>query len=320
MEPRYSMLATTGIENGETMSATATPLHDSDSLFDDAFLRKLERLDLLARKIFRGQMRGEHTTPRRGHGIEFADFRRYRPGDDIRRIDWNIYSRLDRLFLKLYATEEDISLHVLMDASGSMSVGVPPKFDHARRIAAALTYIGLNNLDRVSFTAFANTLGAGMPSIQARHQMPALLSLLTDLPCTGISDFGTSLAQFARSTPAPGIVVLISDLLTEGDLQLGIERLRGRGHDVFILQLLAEDEIDPPLDGALHLLDAETGAAVNVTVDEQLRLLYKQQLQNRLSQVEKYCLRRGVEYLRASTAIGFEEVVLKYLRRGALLK
>lgn len=291
-----------------------------ESLFDDAFLRKLERLDLLARKIFRGQMRGEHTTPRRGHGIEFSDFRRYRPGDDIRHIDWNIYSRLDRLFLKLYATEEDISLHVLMDASGSMGIGTPSKFDHARRIGAALAYIGLNNLDRVSFTTFAETLGAGVPSIQARHQMPPLLSLLDALPCAGISNFSRSLADFAQRTRAPGIVVLISDLLTEGDLQLGIERLRGRGHDVFILQLLAEDEIDPPIDGALHLIDAETGTTVNVTVDEQLRVLYKERLRIRLNEVEHYCLRRGVEYLRASTAIAFEDVVLRYLRRGALLK
>jgi len=310
----------TEIRNLDPMSNPAQQRPDHEALFDDAFLRKLERLDLLARKIFRGQMRGEHTTPRRGHGIEFADFRRYRPGDDIRRIDWNIYSRLDRLFLKLYATEEDISLHILMDASASMGIGSPSKFDHARRIGAALAYIGLNNLDRVSFTTFAATLGAGVPTIQARHQMPSLLSLLNDLPCAGMSDFGVSIAEFARRTSAPGIVVLISDLLTEGDLQLGIERLRGRGHDVFVLQLLAEDEIDPPLDGALHLLDAETGAAVNVTVDEQLRMLYKERLRKRLNEVERYCLRRGVEYLRASTAIGFEDVVLKYLRRGALLK
>ncbi|MFT5174550.1 MAG: hypothetical protein ACI8W7_002737 [Gammaproteobacteria bacterium] len=299
---------------GDAQTATG------EALFDDAFLRKLERLDLLAHKIFRGQLRGEHTTPRRGRGIEFSDFRRYRPGDDLRYIDWNIYSRLDRLFLKLYATEEDISLHVLMDASASMRVGVPSKFDHARRISAALAYIGVNNLDRVSYTAFSAKLGAGMRSLKTRHQMPSLLALLADLPCDGSTDFGASLREFGMHARHPGIVVLISDLLGDDQLQLGIEALRGRGHEVFVLQLLAEQDIDPPLDGAMHLLDAESGVALNVTVDEQLRTLYQSNFQQRLSRLEQYCLRRGVEYLRASTAISFEDVVLKYLRRGALLK
>jgi len=291
-----------------------------EALFDDAFLRKLERLDLLARKIFRGQLRGEHTTPRRGRGIEFSDFRRYRPGDDIRYIDWNIYSRLDRLFLKLYATEEDISLHVLMDTSASMAIGSPAKFDHARRIGAALAYIGLNNLDRVSFTAFSANLGANTPPLKTRHHMPSLLSLLENLPCTGRTNFGVCLREFAIRARHPGIVVLISDLLGDDGLQVGIEALRGRGHDVFVLQLLAEEEVDPPLDGAMHLVDSESGTAINVTVDEQLRTLYRAQLQQRLSKLEQYFLRRGIEYLRTSTAINFEDVVLKYLRRGALLK
>lgn len=298
------------------------PAHSTEheALFNDDFLRKLERLDLLARKIFRGQLRGEHTTPRRGRGIEFSDFRRYRPGDDIRHIDWNIYSRLDRLFLKLYATEEDISLHVLMDASASMGIGTPTKFNHARRIGAALAYIGLNNLDRVSFTAFSSNLGANLPSLKTRHEMPSLLSLLEDLPCAEPTNFGVCLREFALRARHPGIVVLISDLLGDDQLQLGIEALHGRGHNVFVLQLLAEEEINPPLDGAMHLLDSETGAALNVTIDEQLRALYQAQLQQRLIKIEQYCLRRGIEYLRVSTAIDFEDVVLKYLRRGALLK
>ena len=284
------------------MATPAEQINKQDALFDDAFLRKLEQLDLLARKIFRGQIRGEHTTPRRGRGIEFSDFRRYRPGDDIRHIDWNIYSRLDRLFLKLYATEEDISLHVLMDASASMDVGHPNKFDHARRIGAALTYIGLNNLDRVSFTAFSSSLGAGISALKSRHQMSSLLTLLDELTCDGITQFGVSLREFATRAPSPGLVILISDLLGDADeLQTGIESLRGRGHDVFVLQLLSEDEIAPPLDGAMHLLDVETGTELNVTIDERLRELYQEQLQARLTTIERYCMRRGIEYLRAST-------------------
>ena len=139
------------------MPATA---HSDAWIFDSEFLRKLERLELLARKMFRGQLRGEHSTSRRGRGLEFSDFRRYRAGDDLRHIDWNIFSRLERLFLKLYAAEEDMSLHLLLDTSASMGFGDPSKFDSARRLAASLAYIGLNNMDRVAVAAVADFTGA----------------------------------------------------------------------------------------------------------------------------------------------------------------
>ncbi len=288
-------------------------------VFDDAFLRKLERLDLLARKMFRGLLRGEHSTRRRGRGLEFSDFRRYQPGDDFRQIDWNIYSRLDRLFLKLHATEEDVTLHLLVDASASMATGAPRKFDHARRLAAALAYIGLNNLDRVGLSAFGESLGAELPALKTRHHMASLLEFLESLPCEARTRFAPALREFATRTRSPGLVVLISDLLGD-DARGGIEALRGRGHDVVVLQILAEEEIDPPLDGALRLVDAEDRTALDVTVDAGLREAYRRRLERHLQQIEHCCRRYGIEYLRASTAIAFEDVILKYLRRGALLR
>ena len=295
------------------------PASAAPALFDDEFLRKLGQIDLVARKLFRGLLRGEHTTPRRGRGLEFADFRRYGAGDDFRHIDWNIFSRLDRLFVKLYASEEDISLHVLIDASASMDFGEPRKFDHARRIAAALACIGLNNLDRVSLSAFAAELGASLPGLRTRRHVPALLAFLRDLPCAGATHYAPALRDFAARARGPAVVVLISDLLAGDDLEAGIDALRARGHDVAIVQLLAEEEIAPALDGALRLVDAEDGSALAVSVDASLRAAYQRRLARRLANIESYCLRRGVEYLRASTAIAFEDVVLKYLRQGSLL-
>lgn len=295
-------------------AASAAP-----TLFDDEFLRKLGQIDLLARKLFRGQLRGEHTTPRRGRGLEFADFRRYGAGDDFRHIDWNIFSRLDRLFVKLYASEEDITLHVLVDASASMDFGQPMKFDHARRIAAALACIGLNNLDRVSLTAFAEGLGASLPGLRTRRHVASLLAFLRDLPCAGATRYAASLRDFAARARSPAVVVVISDLLAGEDLDDGIDALRARGHDVALVQLLAEEEIAPPLDGPLRLVDAEDGAALRVSVDAPLRALYQRRLARRLERIEHDCRRRGVEYVRASTAIAFEDVVLKYLRQGSLL-
>ena len=299
---------------------TARAGHGGNLVFDDEFLRKLEQLELLARKIFRGLLRGEHTTSRRGRGLEFSDFRHYRPGDDFRHIDWNIYSRLDQFFLKLHAFEDDVTLHLILDASASMGFGEPSKFDHARRLAAALAYIALHHLDRVGVSTFSEGLGAALPPIKARHHMARLLTFLGELPCAGLTRFDTALRAFATRTRNPGLVILISDLLGAGDIQDGIEALRHGGHDVVVIQLLAESEIDPPLDGALRIVDAETGDELEVTVDEDLRRRYQHRLERHLQDVERFCRQRGVEYLRASTAIAFEDVVLKYLRQGVHLR
>lgn len=299
--------------------AASAPTTVAAPLFDDEFLRKLGQIDLIARKLSRGLLRGEHTTPRRGRGLEFADYRRYGPGDDFRHIDWNILSRLDRLFVKLYACEEDISLHVLIDASASMGFGEPSKFDHARRIGAALACIGLNNLDRVSLSTFAQGLGASLPGLRTRRDLPTLLAFLRALPCAGATHFTDSLRAFASRARSPAVLVLISDLLAIDELDDGIDALRGRGHEVTVLQLLTEEEIAPPLDGPLRLIDAEDGTVLRVSVDATLRALYEQALAQRLVRIEDACRRRGVEYLRASTAIAFEDVVLKYLREGSLL-
>ncbi len=289
-------------------------------IFDDVFLHKLEQLELVARKIFRGLLRGERTTSRRGRGLEFSDFRHYWPGDDFRHIDWNVYSRLDQLFLKLHASEEDVTLHLIVDASASMGFGEPSKFDHARKLAAALAYIALNHLDRVAVSAFADGLGVSLPPTKSRQHMARLLAFLRDLPCAGITRFDAALRDFATRTRSPGLVILLSDLLGVGAAQDGIEALRHGGHDVMVIQLLAESEIDPPLDGALQLVDAETADELEVTVDETLRQRYQQRLERELQEIESFCQRRGVEYLRASTAIAFEDVVLKYLRQGTHLR
>ena len=289
-------------------------------VFDDEFRRKLERLELLARRLLRGLLRGDRTASRRGRGLEFHDFRSYRPGDDFRHIDWNIYARLDQLFLKVHASEEDLTLHLLVDASASMGFGEPSKFDHARRLAAALACIALHNFDRVGVSAFAGSLGASLAPSKSRHHLASLLGFLAALPCAGVTAFGPSLRAFATRMRHPGIAILISDLLGAEDAQDGIDALRSGGHDVVVIQLLAESEIDPPYEGALRMADAETGDELEVTVDDALRRAYRRRLDGRLREIESYCRRQGVEYLRASTAIAFEDIVLRCLRQGAHLR
>ena len=179
------------------------------------------QLELLARKIFRGLLRGEHTTSRRGRGLEFSDFRHYRPGDDFRHIDWNIYSRLDQLFLKLHASEDDVTLHLILDTSASMGFGEPSKIDQARRLAAALAYIALHNLDRVGVSSFSGGMGPALPPIKTRNHMARLLTFLGELPCAGPTRFDAALRAFATRTRNPGLVILISDLLGAGETDAG---------------------------------------------------------------------------------------------------
>ena len=290
------------------------------ALFDGDFLRKLERLEWLARKTLRGLPRGERATARRGRGLEFNDFRRYQPGDDFRYIDWNIFSRLDRLVLKLYTSEEDFTLRIVLDCSASMDFGEPLKFDYARRIAAALGFIGLHNLDRVVLATFSDAPGPTLGPLKTRRQLITLLDFLRELRCGRETRLGASLRELAASVPSAELVVVISDLLGRDDLKAGLDALRHRGHDVVVLQVLAEEEIAPPLDGALRLVDAESGAALEVTVDAPLRALYQQRLDARLLEIENGCRRSGIEYLRTSTTIAFEEVVLRYLRGGTHLR
>ncbi|MFT5391181.1 MAG: hypothetical protein ACI8PT_001375 [Gammaproteobacteria bacterium] len=284
--------------------------------FEPEFLRKLERLEMLARKVFQGTLRGEHATNRRGRGLEFADFRPYQPGDDLRYVDWNIFSRLDQLFVKLYASEEDLTLHILLDVSASMGFGTPSKFDYARRLAAALAYIGLNSMDRVSLSAFSSVWEGSVTGLKSRQRIRAVLSYLSALRCAGASDFTQAFVERGAPLARRGMVVLISDLLNEHGVENAIRAIRAAGHDLVVIQVLAEEEIEPPLDGAFRLVDAETGQAMRVTVDAQLRAAYQSHFAATLSQLEALTRRLGVEYLRTSTAIAFEDIVLRYLRVG----
>ena len=298
-------------------------LAGSDSaafVFDGEFLRKLERLEWVARRLLRGLPRGERSTTRRGRGLEFDDFRRYQAGDDFRYIDWNIFSRLDRLVVKLYTSEEDMTLHLALDCSASMGFGTPSKFDYARRLAAALGFIGLHRLDRVVLSTFADVHRAGPAALSTRRQLTTLLGFLAGLECAGATRFEPALRELAASGRGARLTVVLSDFTGADAVETGLDALRHRGHDVVALHVLAEEEIAPPLDGAIEFVDAESGETLHATVDAGLRTLYERRLSARLRRLEDYCRRAGVEYLRASTALPFEDLVLKFLRQGSHLR
>jgi uncharacterized protein (DUF58 family) len=291
------------------------------TLFDSAFLRTLERLSFIARRIYRGDTRGAHASPRRGTSLDFADYRTYQPGDDFRAIDWSIFERLDRLFVRLYAEEEDLTVHVLLDSSGSMSFGFPPKIDYARRLAAALSYVGIGSLDRVGVTTFDAGLSGALAPRRGRAQLFHLLEYMDGVHAGGRTDIARSLEGYARRARNPGLAIVISDLLDDSleGYRRGLRALLFHDFDVVLVHVLDQEEIAPREDGALRLTDMETGQVLSLTVDRTLRAAYRERLSGFFGGVEDFCLKNGVEYLRAATIVPFEEVVLRYLRQGAHL-
>jgi uncharacterized protein (DUF58 family) len=288
-------------------------------LFDHDFLRKIEYLSLVARRLYRGETHGEHSSPTHGTSPDFADYRDYQPGDDFRYIDWNIFSRLDRLLVKLFVEEEDLSVHILLDTSRSMEYGSPRKIDYARRVAAALGYIGLTSLDRVGVTTFAAGLSGALAPRRGKLQLFHLLEYMSRITTAGTTDFSRSLEGYAMRTRQPGLAVIISDMLDSADYQRGLLALRYRKFDVVLVQILDREEISPASGGTVRLTDMETGRMMKLTVDRSLLSAYRDRVGRFLSGLEAFSLKAGIEYLRTSTIIPFEDLVLKYLRQGAHL-
>jgi uncharacterized protein (DUF58 family) len=283
-------------------------------------MARIEQLQFVSRKIFAGKMRGERKSKRKGESVEFADYRPYVEGDDLRFLDWNILARLDRLFLKLFLEEEDLHVGVLIDLSKSMDWGKPTKGLYAKRVAAALAYIGLCNFDRVSIYPYANGLTGELPGVRGRRLMFKVIDFLTQLELEGVSNFTAASKQFAVRHPQRGILVVLSDFFDKGGFEQGLRYLLGRDLDVYAVQILSPEELEPQLAGDLRLLDVEDQDMAEVTVSRALLNRYKQNLRAYCAGLKEFCTRRGISYLFTGTDVPFDQVVLSYLRRRGLLK
>jgi uncharacterized protein (DUF58 family) len=292
----------------------------SDELLDPEFMRKLDQLALVSRKIFSGKMRGERLTKRKGESVEFADYRNYVVGDDLRFLDWNIYARLGQLFLKLFLQEEDLHVSILLDGSKSMDFGEPSKWLYARRIAAAIAYIGLINFDRVSLYVYANGLRSELTGVRGRHFMFKVIELLVNAECDGPSNLPEVGRQFAIRHPRPGIVLILSDFYEKAGYEEGLRFLLGRDYDLHAVQMLSPEEIEPTIVGDLRLTDVEDDDVAEVTASRALINRYKQNLRAYCAQLKEYCTRRAISYLFTSTKVPFDQIVLSYFRQRGLLK
>jgi uncharacterized protein (DUF58 family) len=291
----------------------------AELLLEPEFLARLERLTLLSRRLYRSGVRGERRSGTLGRGVEFADYRSYQVGDDFRYVDWNIYSRLDRLFVKLFSEEEDINVHLFIDASRSMSWGQPSKLDYAVRVAAALGYIGLANLDRVGAVAFTDRPARVLAPRRGRAGTLTLFRFLGEIVSEGRSNLAVTLKEYSLRTRRRGVLIVISDLMFPQGITDGLRLARFHRFEPFLIHLLADEELTPILEGDLRLVDAETGAAVEVTADASTAEAYGRARDRYFTEVEQMCLRLQVEYLRAATSIPFDDLVLRYLRQGGLI-
>jgi uncharacterized protein (DUF58 family) len=292
----------------------------ASTYLDPKFLKKLESLSLASKRIFAGQTQGERRSPKRGSSVEFADFREYSLGDDLRYVDWKAYGRLEKLFLKLFVEEEDLNLHLLLDTSRSMEFGEPlSKAAYAQRVAAALGYIALSDYDRVSVAGFSSALGAVMPPARGKPGVAPFFRFLQQQTVGGGTRFGEALTQYAARARGNGIAVILSDFFDAGYVP-GIQALLARRFQVVLIHILDPEEVNPSLAGDLRLIDSETGDTRDVSLSPYLLGQYQKELTRFCGDLQTLAGRYGMDYVRAVTDVPFEDVILKFLRTQSVLR
>lgn len=275
--------------------------------------RILEGLRLNPRKSFSGRVRGERLTKKKGVSIEFDDYREYSEGDDLRHLDWNVLARLEHPVVKTYRDEEDLAVHVLLDTSASMSFGEPTKLEYAKRLAAAFAYVALAGGDAV-YTKAIGSRQQPSAGLRGRASYPRVAKWAVDQEPTGINELAQELKAFASSGARPGLAILITDAMDANVVQ-GIRMLAGRGHEVCLLQVLSDIELNPDLEGDLRLLDVERESPVEITANSYTLNAYKQNLTAHNTKLSEECLRMGGRYTLVVTGTPLDQVVKDTLKR-----
>jgi len=295
-------------------------------LFDGRTRRKLEQLMLTANKVRAGAVKGERRSVKRGTSIEFADYRNYVKGDDLRKLDWKLYGRTGKPFIKLFEDEEDLAVHLILDTSQSMDFpqdGEDPdehKFTYARRLMAGLATISLATNDRLMMTAAGGDGVVRFGPHRGRTFTPRMFEYIGGLETGGVLDFNEVLTGYVRQQRRAGLAILLTDMFHVRGYVEGINALIGRGYEVAVMHTLAPDEVEPPLNGDLSLIDMETGVAQEVTVDGGMREIYMRRLAEWQAGISAEMRRRGVHYLPVRTDTPFERIILSEMRRLGLVR
>ncbi|WP_437671002.1 DUF58 domain-containing protein [Sorangium sp. So ce131] len=291
-----------------------------EELFDDEFQRKLDYLAMVSRRVFSGAMRAERRTKKTGSGVEFADHRDYAPGDDFRYLDWAAYQRFDRLLIRLYEEEEDLSIYFIVDTSASMAFGDGEKLRHAKRLCAALAYVGLANLDRIAIVTATDEISGRMQSTRGKARIFRIFRFLGQARADGPTDLGEAMKTFVAQHKRRGLAVVLSDLYDPDGFERGINVLRYNRFEPFVLHIVDGREARPALRGDVRVYDCETGDEREVTVTPKVLERYSQAYEQYLDEVRRFCTSRQVSYFRADVSVPFDELILRVFRRGGFLR
>jgi uncharacterized protein (DUF58 family) len=290
-------------------------------LFDSNFLKQLEYLSLISRRVFRGSLLAQRRTRQLGGGIEFADHREYTAGDDFRYLDWNVYARHGDLLLKRFQEEEDLHVYLLLDCSRSMAFGKPPKFDLARQVTAALGYIALADLDRIAVVAFSDQIVADFPLTRGKARILSLLRFLEDLPSQGTdTDLARVATGFVHRNQRRGLAIVVSDLFDPAGFERGLDVLRHRQYEPHVIQIHDPSEANPPLLGDVELVDVETESARKVTVTEKNLRTYRKLFEEYHQAVLRYCRTYGMGCTQTDTTVRFDDLILRMMRTAGAVQ
>lgn len=289
-------------------------------LLSPELLAQLERLELVTRKIFRGRMKGERRSKRKGQSVEFADFRNYVVGDDLRLLDWNMYARLDKLIIKLFLEEEDLHFYTLIDASMSMDFGTPTKLEYAKQLAAALAFVGLIRADRVRVETLGQGVNESGPVWRGRSSVWRMLRHVEAIQPGELTQLATGVKNFCHRNPGRGIVVFISDLMDKAGYETALKYFVSHQVDCYVIHLLSQEEMEPDVKGDLRLVDCEDQDEAEVTVSAPLLNRYRQTLNSFIAEAQQFCSQRGMRYLLANNQAPLDEVLATHLRRRGLVR
>ena len=292
------------------------------SLFEPGFVRVLESLTLAGRRVPAGRAAGQWRSRASGSSVEFADYRTYTPGDEYRRIDWNAYARLERLFVRLYRAEEDLALAIVLDTSASMGWGKPAKGRLAAQLGGALAFVALQSGDRVELATCRDArLADRLPNLRGRGATWTAWRLLERLEFGGSTDLNAALSSAAHHLRGSGLTVVVSDLFSPAGYQQGIDALLSRRQDVLLVHVLAPDELNPPADlvGDWRLLDSESMPSVEATITPAVLRSYRRLLASFAGEAADFCRRRGISYVQLRSDVRLEDVVLRTFRAAGVL-
>ena len=312
-----------------------------EDLLPPQLAARLGQLDVSSRKIMTGKLKGERRSKRRGESVEFADHRPYVYGDDLRHIDWNVFGRLDKMFLKLFLEEEDLSLHIVIDCSASSDAGEPNKFLFMQQLAASLGYIGLVNLNRVGISALGDKMlregetpeigpdGKELPpqglvsslrDLRGKRRLQDMIAYLCTIEPAGQTRFTDACKRIALTRRGKGVMVVLSDFFIKEGYEAGLRLLKGQGYDVYAIQVLSPQEMEPKIGGDLRLKDMEDGDHAEVTITAPLLKKYKQILNAYCNKLHQFCTQRDIIHVTVKSDMPVDQLVMDYLRRRGLLR